>query len=147
MMASAVNGPDGADVYKALAGISKEFADAARHISRSCCSAMVDLLKAIKKGDGTAAGQQFMSLAQSDLVSGVTASFDGLKDKLQKISSLLAPFAGIVAGLTVVYAGVGALKAVGLAVGALLILAGILIAYFSVLKLAEAANGFSVTEF
>lgn len=133
--------PTADSVQQALAGVSKDFARSARHVASACSTSLRDIVVSIQKGELTDAAQIVSSLAESKPVMAATAALNGISIKAAEIADTLkrlGPWAQVIVGLVAIPAGY---FLVGGLLGALVIVAGVCIAYGGILKVIERATG------
>jgi hypothetical protein len=126
--------PDADRVYRTLAKTSKEFADGARHIAAACRTGILDIVIAIEKSDLPSAGELIAGLAESQAVASITAGLEKLSTAVADLKatlSELAPWVQVIIGLVAIPAGYFAVKGF---LGALIVIAGIAIAYAGIMK-------------
>lgn len=131
-MGAAAAQPSKDDFLRKLHTISKPFADAAVHLSRSCRDQYLRLAKAAAQGDYDSTVSGLNRMSESQFVLGVTSNLNAAKDKASALLAEFEKFGGtlgkIVVGLTLVAAGSLGGSTVGALIALLLVLAGLALA-------------------
>ncbi|MCJ2034871.1 hypothetical protein [Methylobacterium sp. J-068] len=120
----------------AIHAISLAFAKAARHIGAAMRGTYLKLHSAIENSDLPTISDLLDKIRNSDLVASTATKFHALREKVDRLVDVAAPFMGAAAGVIL---GLAGFWLVGGIVGALLAVAGFLWAGYSAVSLGRRA--------
>lgn len=126
-MSSLINADVARDLSEQIKSVSQPFAAACQHLACAMRGRYIMLVEAINDDDAPRALSIVERIRESDLVTGISARFHDMREKVHHLVEQLGPFMRTVMGLS--FAAVGALIFGEMAIlGLLLIVGGFLMA-------------------